>query len=455
MAVRRFGSADRDWTKGSVIRNLLELSWPMILSVSLNMLGPTIDMIWVGHLGDDAVAGVGIAGTVVMLMQSLVMGLFVGLQAMIARAVGAGNKQAAIYAAQQGLIVGAVVSLVVAVIGSVFADKILNLIGASPEVVKIGSPYFKIMMVAAFTMSFQLMSNATMVASGDTMKPLWIAAAFRGFHVVLCPFLVFGWWIFPELGVNGAAITNALSQGIGATIGLWFLFTGKTRLRLTLKGFRVDLGAIWRMVKIGIPASVSNMDRTLMGLVLMTLVAAFGTLSVAAHTIGQRIDMFILMPVMAFGQATGILAAQNLGARQPERAVRTAWTAMAVFSGWMVLVVILLWFYGQYVAGVFTVEPPLIDLCNTYIRIQLVSYLVFSLVMIIWQTLNLVGDTLLAMVVSLVTNWGIGLPLAIFLPKMTNLGVKGIWWAMISVMVIRALVYTVYFITGRWVKKRI
>ncbi|MBN1368144.1 MAG: hypothetical protein JW967_09500, partial [Dehalococcoidales bacterium] len=316
-------------------------------------------------------------------------------------------------------------------------------------------PYFRIMMVAAFTMSFQLMSNATMVASGDTMKPLWIAAAFRGFHVVLCPFLVFGWWIFPEFGVNGAALTNALSQGVGATIGLWFLFTGKTRLRLTLKGFRVDPGAIWRMVKIGIPASVSNMDRTFMGLVLITLVAAFGTLSVAAHTIGQRIDMFILMPVMAFGQATGILAAQNLGAHQPERAVRTAWMAAGAFSGLMVPVVIILWFYGHYVAGVFTNELPLIELTNTYIRIQLVAYLVFSLVMIIWQTLNLVGDTLFAMVVSLVTNWGIGLPLAIFLPKVTNLGVQGIWWAMISVMVVRALIYTVYFITGRWVKKRI
>ncbi|MBN1367585.1 MAG: MATE family efflux transporter [Dehalococcoidales bacterium] len=455
MAVRRFGKSDRDWTKGSIVRNLLELAWPMILSSTLNMLGPTIDLIWVGRLGDNAVAGVGIAGIVVMLLQSLVFGLFVGLQAMVARQIGAGDKEAAVHAARQGMVISAGVAIAMAIVGWLFADSILHLVGAAPEVVAIGGPYLRIMLIASITISFQMMTNATMVASGDTMRPLWIIIAFRAFHVALCPFLVFGWWIFPELGANGAALTNALSQGIGASIGIWFLFSGKTRLRLSLEGFRLDFRAMWQMIKIGIPASISSVDRTLIGFVLITLVTAFGTLSVAAHTIGQRIDMFLILPVMSFGQAAGVLAAQNLGAHQPERAVRTAWLAVAYFSAFMLIIVTLIWFWAEYPLGIFTHEPPLIALGSTYLRIQLVAYLVFSLVMVTGQTLNIVGDTITVMIVSLVTNWGIGLPLAIFLPKITNLGVKGIWWAMAAVIVIRAIVFGIYFLTGRWVKRKI
>ncbi|MBN1367877.1 MAG: MATE family efflux transporter, partial [Dehalococcoidales bacterium] len=455
VARRRFGTPDRDWTKGSVVGNLLSLSWPMILSGSLNMLGPTIDMVWVGRLGDDAVASVGVAGTAVMLMQSLVMGLFVGLQAVIARAIGAGDKKAAVHAANQGMVISTAIAIIMAAVGWAFADDILSLIGSAPEVVRLGGPYLRIMLIASVTMSFQWVTNATMVASGDTVKPLWIAAAFRAFHIALSPVLIFGLWIFPEMGVNGAAITNVFSLGLGAAIGMWFLFTGKTRLHLTLKGFRVDFQKIWQMVKIGIPASISNIDRTLSGFVLIAFVTGFGTLSVAAHTIGQRVDMFILMPAMAFGQATGILAAQNLGASQPERAVRTAWTATGYYSAFMVLVAIAIFFFAEGVIRVFSPEPELIVLGATYLRIQILAYLVFPVIMIIWQSLNIVGDTIFPMALSLFTNWGILLPLAIYLPKWHNLGVLGIWWAMVIALVVRAIVVIIYFIGGRWLRKRI
>jgi putative MATE family efflux protein len=444
----------RDWTKGSIIGNLLSISWPMILSGTLNMLGPTVDLIWVGKLGDDAVAGVGIAGMVVILAQSLVMGLFIGLQAMIARAIGAGDTKYAIHAARQGLVVGAAFSIIMAAIGSYYAEDILNIVGASPAVVQLGGQYLRIQLIGAITLSFQWMTNSTMVASGDTMRPLWISAAYRTFHIALCPFLIFGWWIFPRLGVNGAALTNVLAQGVGASIGLWFLFSGRTRLRLSLTALRLDFRTMWQMIKIGIPASVTTMDRTLIGFVLIVLVTGFGTLSVAAHTIGQRIDMFILVPVISFGQAAGVLAAQNLGANQPQRAMRTTWMAVGFYSAIMVLFVAALWFWAEYVTGIFSNESALIALSSVYIRIQVVGYLVFSLVMVLSQCLSIVGDTLMVMVTGLVTNWGITLPIAIFL-KTTNLGVKGIWWAIVVGLAVRAVIVTVYFLTGRWVKRRI
>jgi len=128
----------------------------------------------------------------------------------------------------------------------------------------------------------------------------------------------------PRLGVTGAAVTNVFSQALGAGLGMWFLLAGYTRLHLNMSHFRFDPGTIWRMVKVGIPASVTGMERTFGQLILMWLVVPFGTVAVAAHTVGQRIDQLVNNPFMAFGQAAGIIAGQNLGAGEPKRAEKRA-----------------------------------------------------------------------------------------------------------------------------------
>ena len=279
---------ERDWTKGSIFRNLWSLSWPMIISSMLNMLGPTIDMIWVGKLGAAAIAGVGVAGIVVMLVNSARMGLDTGTRAMIARFVGAGDTEEANHVAKQAFVISGSFSIVMAAIGISLAEPILILIGVETDVVAEGAAYMRIMFVGSVAMSFRVMAEGIMQASGDSVRPMRIAIFFRLFHVALCPFLVFGWWIFPRLGVSGAALTNVISQSLGVILGLWILFSGRTRLRLTLRDFRLDPNMIWRIVKIGIPASVTGTERTFGNLVLMWIIVPFGTLAVAAHTLSVR-----------------------------------------------------------------------------------------------------------------------------------------------------------------------
>ena len=328
----------RDWTKGSIIGNLLSLGWPMMVGGSLNMLGPTIDMIWVGRLGASSIAGVGVSGMVVMLANSMMMGLYQGLRAMVARFIGAGDQEGANHVAQQALVIAVAYSVTMATIGVLFAKQIMTLLGVAPEVVEKGAPYLRINFIGMVTMSFRTMTEATMQASGDSKTPMWVAVFYRLVHVALSPVLIFGVGIFPRLGVNGAAITNVLSQGLGAVIGLWFLFSGHTRLRLSMKKFRVDLSIIWRLMKLALPASITGMERTLGNLVLMYFMTPFGTLAVAGHTLNQRVEMFVNQPAMGLGQGAGVLAGQNLGAKRPERAVKTGWLGAALLTGVMVIV---------------------------------------------------------------------------------------------------------------------
>ena len=317
---RRGTSRSRDWTKGSISRNLLSLSWPMLISFGLRTVGPTIDMVWVGKLGAASIAGVGVSGMAVLLVTAGRMGFNTGMVAMVSRFMGAGDEERANHVAQQSFVISTIYAVVMAAIGVLFAEPILILMGLEPDVVAEGAAYLRIIFIGSAAMSFGTMAEGIMQASGDAVTPMRISVLYRLFHVALCPFLIFGWWIFPRTGVSGAAISNIVSQSLGMVLGLWVLFTGRTRLQLTFRHFRLDLNIIWRIVRIGIPSSISLMGRSIGRLGLMWFMVPFGTIAVACHTLVGRIDVFLLMPGLGFGRAASVLVGQNMGTQQPRRA---------------------------------------------------------------------------------------------------------------------------------------
>ncbi len=419
------------------------------------VMGPTIDMIWVGKLGAASIAGVGISGMIVQLMNTARMGLQMGTRAMVARFVGAGDEQGANHVAQQAFVITVAFSIVMAAIGIFLADEVLLLLGVEPDVIAEGVAYLRIQLVGMVTMSFQMMAQGVMQASGDAMTPMKIGVGARLLHIALCPFLIFGWLIFPRLGVSGAALTNVVSQGLAGGLGLWMLYSGRTRLRLTLSKFRFDGSIIWRIVKIGIPAMINGTERTMANLIVIWCVVPFGTFAVAAHSLMERVDRFIHMPAAGLGQGSGILAGQNLGARQPERAERTGWLAASLFTGVMFIASVAIWFWAEKIVRIFNTEPGLVEIASTFLRITIVTYMVFGFVQVLMQCLNGVGDTMIPMLVTLTTMWGIMVPLAYFLSRSTTLGVYGVRWAMVAGNVVRAIIYTIYFKKGRWKRKQV
>ncbi len=454
-STERKASFGRDWTKGSIIRNLLSLAWPISIGSMFNMLGPTIDMIWVGKLGAAAIAGVGVSGMVVMLLNSARMGLNTGTRAIIARFVGADDAEGANNVAQQAFVISTVFSVTMAVVGIFLAESILRAFGVEPEVVREGTAYMRIMFVGAVAMSFRMMAEGIMQASGDTVTPMRIAIGFRLLHVALCPFLIFGWWIFPRMGVSGAALTNVISQSLGVSLGLWVLFTGRSRLRLSLRNFRLDPHTIWRIVRIGLPATITGVERTFANVVLVKFIVPFGTAAVAAHAVCERVTNFLHMPAVGFGRGAGVLAGQNLGANQPQRAERSAWMAVGLCTGVMVIGSVVIWFLAEDIVGIFNTEAEVLKITSAFLRIAIGSFLVFGIVMVLSESINGVGDTMVPMVVTLLTMWGMQVPLAYFLPKITPLGVYGVRWAIVTAVVMRAGIYTTYFRLGRWKRKRV
>lgn len=427
----------------------------MLVSSTINTMGPTVDMIWVGTLGSSSIAGVGVSGLAVQVVNSLIQGLFTGTIAMVARFIGAKDEYNANRVAQQAFIIGGCFSLLTAVIGIFMAETILTWLGVAPSVVVEGAAYLRILFVGMVTMSALQVAQSIMQASGDTMTPMKIGISYRLFQIALCPALVFGLGFIPAMGVKGAALSNVIAQGLGGVAALWVLFTGRTRLKVTMRNFYLDRNLIWRTVKIGIPASITSVERNFAALVLVILITPFGTIAVAAHTLAQRIDQFVQMFSMALGTPAGVLAGQNLGAGRPERASKTGWQAVGISTGVAIIMSVVIWFWVESIIRIFSREPDLVYTTAVFLRIEIVAYIVWGAVITLTQVLNAVGDTLVTMLTNMITIWMVQMPLAYFLPRITGLGVYGIRWGMVCGIVGRSIIYPVYFKLGRWKHRNI
>jgi putative MATE family efflux protein len=303
-------------------------------------------------------------------------------------------------------------------------------------------------------MSLRFATDGIMQASGDTMNPMKLAVIFRLLHVVLSPFLIFGWSFFPEMGANGAAIASVVSHGLGTVLGLVILISGRSRLKLTFSKFKFDLGAIWRLVKIGIPASVMGIQMQLGQLVMTSFVVPFGTAAVAAHSLCQRIDMMLVMPLMGIGASAGVLVGQNLGARQPERAEKSGWLALFVAESVLIVAGIAILIWPKVVINIFSSDPSLEVIAVRYVQISAFGYMVLAFSMVLQNCISGAGDTIPPMVMGLIIIWAVQVPLGLVLTH-TDIGVYGVRWAVVAGGVINMVAYVTYFRLGRWKRKRI
>jgi Na+-driven multidrug efflux pump len=224
---------------------------------------------------------------------------------------------------------------------------------------------------------------------------------------------------------------------------------------LKFRGFQPDFNLIWRVIKVGVPASITAMERTFGQLVMTGFVIPFGTLAVAAHTLTQQVDQFINITGSGVGQATGILAGQNLGAGKPDKAEKSGWLGIIIFTSLMAVSSVALWFWGENIIGIFTKDPGVIAIGVIFVRIQIITYLFLGCSGVLQQCLNGVGDTITTMIVVLISMFALQVPLAYLLSNHTSLGVYGTRWAIAIGTVFMAVIYSAYFRIGRWKRRKI
>lgn len=446
-----------DLTTGSIPKKLFGQAWPQVIEGVLNIADQGVDLFWAGRLpsGFRAIASIGVAQTFTQFAQQSRGGFDTSMRAMIARAVGARNLPLANHVLFQGLLLTAAYSLLMVLIGIFLTDFFLGLIKASDALREQTGLYMRIQFIGAATQAFRQSTGTALQAAGEPMAPMRSTLVSRIIHIILTPFLIFGWAGLPEMGLAGAALSTVLAQGIGIGMNVYALSNGSSRLRLTFKGSRADFPMIGRIVKIGMPASVRGTERAVSKLVFLGLVAPFGDVALSAYALTGRLEQFSNFANSGVSNASGVMVGQNLGAEQPARAKQAVWWSLAYVAVMNVFIRGLFWLFPVWAVLLFTQDASVVDLTVHWVRIQLIGSFFMGLMIVYQESFNGAGDTVAPLVVTLLGVWAIEVPLAWFLCTQTSLGPLGIAYAAVAGFSSRAFFFFVYFFQGRWLRIKV
>ncbi|WP_224245003.1 MATE family efflux transporter [Hyalangium gracile] len=439
-----------DFTEGSLGRSIFLLSVPMVLETVLESIFAVVDVFFVGRLGPDAVATVGLTEAVFTIIYAVAMGLSIGASATVSRRIGEKAHDQAARSAVQAIGLGILLSVPFCIIGASFSRSLLALMGGSPWVLEHGVRYTQIMLASMSSVVLLFLINAIFRGAGDAavaMRTLWLA---NGLNIVLAPCLIFGWGPFPAMGVAGAAVATAFGRSMGVVYQLYCLARGSGHLRVRLEHIRLEPRTMLSMLRLSGTGMFQAFVATSSWMVLARIVAVFGSTATAGYTIAMRIILFALLPSWGLGNAAATLVGQSLGAGKPERGEQAVWTAARynmIFLGSVGLIFILA---AEPLIGLFTQDAEAATYGVRCLRIVSCGFLFYAFALVLEQAFNGAGDTVTPTLMNLGCFWVLELPLAWVLANPMGLGPSGAFLSILISYCMLAVVSVVLFRRGRW-----
>jgi putative MATE family efflux protein len=440
----------QDFTSGSLNRAILLLAIPMVLEMVLESLFAVVDVFWVGRLGADAVATVGLTESLLSLVFAIGLGLSLSTTAMVARRIGEKDPEGAAVAGAQAIFLGFGVSLLVGIPCFLYAADLLRLMGASASIVTTGSGYARIALGGSGVVLLLFLNNAIFRGAGDAaiaMRLLWVSNII---NLILDPCLIFGLGPFPKLGVTGAALATFTGRSIGVLYQFYRLLRGTERIRILRSQIRVQWEVLFRLLRVSLTGILQFAIAHTSWIGLVRIISVFGSAALAGYTIAIRILIFILMPSWGLSNAAATLVGQNLGARQPERAQISVWRTgfyNMLFLGGVGVFFLL---FATPVVRLFTHDPEVAPLAAACLRILSYGNIGYAYGMVMLQAFNGAGDTVTPTVVNFFGFWLLEIPLAYFLALRTGMHENGAYISIVVAECAIALAGVLLFRRGKW-----
>jgi putative MATE family efflux protein len=376
---------------------------------------------------------------------SLAIGISTAATAILARRIGEKNPEEAARAGAQAIIVVIIASILLSVVGMVFAENILSLMGANKEVITDGAIFTRIMFGGSLGLMLLFLINGIFRGAGNAamaMKSLWIASII---NIILCPIFIHFW------GLKGAAIATVIGRSTGVLYQCYHLFKGSGILQFHKKHFIVDKGIIKSIINIGWPATLQFIIASGSWIVLARLVAETGgTTASAGYQIAIRNVVFFILPAWGLSNAAATLVGQNLGAKQLERAEQSVMITAKYNAIFMGFVTILFVFFSEPIIGFFSTDKEVIAYGSQSLMIIGTAYIFYGVGMVMTQALNGAGDTRTPTWINIIGFWLFQVPLAYFLAKGLDLKTTGAFIAIPVAETFIALVAWYYFKKGKW-----
>ncbi len=447
---------EHDYTRGSLKSAIVLLAIPMILELSLESVFAVVDMFFVGRLGANAIATVGLTELSITLVYSIAIGLSTAATAVVARRTGEKDQDGAAHAGMQSLLIAFLVTIVISISGIVFAPDILHIMGANPDVVRDGAIFTRIMLGGSMVIIFLFLINGIFRGAGDAamaMKSLWVSSLL---NIILCPLLINGYGPFPELGLKGAAIATTIGRGIGVAFQCYHLFKGKSTIKVKASHFKWDIAVIKTLISVAWPATLQFVIQSGSWIVMGALVARTGgTEATAGYQVAIRNIVFFILPAWGLSNAAATLVGQNLGAGQPERAEKSVMLTAKYNAVFMATIMIFFLLFASNVIHIFTNDVEVHRFGTLALKVLGSGYIFYGIAMVMMQALNGAGDTRTATWINLIGFWFFQIPLAYGLAKFYHFGPLGAFIAVPVAETGIAIAAWYIFKKGKWKKVKV
>lgn len=417
----------QDMTTGPITRHLLKTTGFMLVTMVFQTLYFLIDLYWVGRLGTDAVAAVGIAGNLSFIVLALTQMLGVGTTTVVSHAVGRRDHEEAHLLFNQSQVLAMLTGVAVFVVGMLIRVPYSHAQSADAGTAALASQYL-LWFIPALALQFALVAMGAALRAVGNFKPgMVVSTATVIINMVLAPFLIFGWGTGRPFGVAGAAISSLIAIVIGVVWLATYFFRKDSFLKFVVAdwGPRFDL---WkRMLAIGMPAGFEFAMMSVYLFVVYSVTRQFGAAAQAGFGIGMRVIQAGFMPVVALGFSVAPVAGQNFGARKAQRVKDTFKDGALMAEAAMILFLIVSNLAPAALVGIFSHDPAVIAVGSRYLRIISWSYLASGLMFVASSTFQAMGNTIPSLIASAVRIGLVAVPV-VFLSRLPGFQLDWIWF---------------------------
>lgn len=445
----------KEFTEGSIRKAIFFLAIPMILEMMMESIFAVVDIAYVSQVSVNAVATIGLTESVITLVYAIAIGLSMAATAVVARRIGEKDVKGAREAAVQAILLGVLIAVIVGIIGIFYAKEILGLMGGEPDLIAEGYGYTQWLIGGNITILLLFLINAIFRGAGDASIAMWTLVLSNGLNIILDPIFIFGLGPIPEYGVMGAGIATNIGRGSAVLFQLGILFFGWSRIKLGIRDIVLRTKTMLNLIEVSMGGIAQFFIGTSSWVFLMRIMSEFGSDVLAGYTIAIRVMMFTFMPAWGMSNAAATLVGQNLGAKKPERAERSAWIT-GKYNAWFMAILSLLYlFFAENIIRLFNEEPTVVENGTLCLKIVAAGYIFYAYGMVISQAFNGAGDTRTPTKINFIAFWIFQLPFAYLAAITFELGPLGVFLAILLAEVLLSVIAMVWFKKGRWKKVQV
>ena len=416
-------------------RALWSLALPIMAGMGIQTFYNIVDMIFIGRLGGEAIAGIAFDMPLFFLALGLTMGLGTGVTSSIARFIGKNDKSGADNCAEHAIAIALLISLLLSIVIIIFGKKILFFFGASGTILSLAWDYLQVMCIGLPFMVFSGFFRSILAGEGDMKFPMMVAGLGTVLNIILDPIFIFDLDNFGGigfgLGIKGAAIATVISQCIVFSVFIYMLFVKEhAYITFRIKDFSPSRAITWDIIKVGLPASLSMIVMAVGQGVFNRILIYFSADTVAAYQVAGRIDMLVFLPIFSIAAALTTLVGMFYGSKKYEILRYTVKYGIISAFSITVIMSILLYVFAHNIVGFFTSEDTIINVAVTFLRLFAFVYPLIAVGITTGRVLQGLGKGLPVLVITIIRVLGVSAPLALIFVYTMGKPVEWVWYAM-------------------------